>query len=293
MTKRLSALLLLLLFCAPHAALADPEPIFLTQPQDEEGLKQRKRCLRKVTFDINGQIYATSRTRTLNYTTMEGMLVKSADPIGPAIDCKITDVGKVSGFNTGYKHPRDYDLQLRALGGNGFPPPPPTTYQENKRLVEESMKNMEFRRPDDGTRVFKYNKTVIYLLPRNIAPTTNNEPVAVICQPDKEQTRLRAEQLERKRMKRGTLREDDVKLYDVCRARYEFDGISFGYSYFEDKPGDHLALDLYLRKRLEKLKFTPTAEHAMPEPDPDPLAQPWETEPPKKKAPAAEEKTDQ
>ncbi len=250
---------------APNVATAEAPPA----PQ------ARETCKNNVLFELNGITYAVPRAKTTSYYRLDGAYVKSTDPAGPAMDCSISNVGPVSGFSTGFINTRDYDIQLRLKGGEGVPPPPVTTYQEVKLHIEEGIKNLEFERLKDGTRVFTYGETAIYLLPRNIAITESpdKEPVAVICKVDRITAKLRAEQDKRSSWSSKNRAEfgmpieekDKVEVPHVCYARYLHGGISFGYIYYEFEPGDHLALDFYLRKRLENLKVkSPAAQPSAP-----------------------------
>lgn len=244
---------------ASNAAMAEAP----TAPQVSET------CKKNVLFELNGINYAVPRTKTTSYYRLDGTYVKSTDPTGPAMDCTVSNVGPVSGFTTGFINTRDYDIQLRLKGGQGMPTPPVTTYQEVKLHIEEGIKNLKFERLKDGTRTFTYGETTIYVLPRNIAITQSpdKEPVTVICKVDRITAKLREEQDKRSSNSsknralygRPIDEKDKVTVPHVCHARYLHAGTSFGYTYYEFEPGDHLALDFYLRKRLENLKVQSAA----------------------------------
>lgn len=229
-------------------------------------------CKKNVLFNLNGIAYSAPRTKTISYYRMDGSYVKSTDPQSPVADCSISDLGQVAGFTTGFVNTRDYDFQLRLKGGDGVPAPPATTYQEVKSYIDDAIKNETYERLKDGTRVFTYGETSIYLLPRNIAPTesADNEPAAVVCKVDRITAKLRGEQDKRSSMSsknrelygQPIAEKDKVQVPHVCQARYLYNGISFGYLYYEFKPGDHLALDFYVRRRLENLKVKDQAPQA-------------------------------
>lgn len=256
-------------FPTSYSAKAEPRPVFMNPESTVETSADRKRCARKVLMTMGGTGYALSRTRLVNYTKMDGTKIVNTDPKSPATNCFVVDVGEVSGFGTGFKTPTDYDIEAYLNGTDGAPKPPPTTYDQNKKLIEDAVRDLKFNRKADGVRQMNFGRTAIYLLPRNIAPTADQQPAAVICNPDKQQDKAINEQKKRQKSsdtneRMNANRENKLIEMFVCRAHYIHpNGLSFGYTYFEKKPGDHLALDLYIRKRFEALKYDP----ANPPPD--------------------------
>lgn len=206
-------------------------------PTDEE-----KKCMRRVWLDLGSQTYEVSRVKTLEFRGVDGIKVTIADFDHPFNDCNIIDVGAVSEFTTGYRSWKDINLEVSVLPTN---PKKKfiTTYQANKEVIDRETSAGRSTMLPDYTRVIHVDKTYIYVLPKKILFTGNGEPVAVYCSA--------------MALKDDKAGEIDRRLFPrTCTAKYVHpDNLGFGYTYREDKDGDHFGMDVLARKRFEEIKI--------------------------------------
>ena len=213
-------------------AQENKKPIFLNRAQQP----RHDKCKNRVFAYLDNVPYALSRLRTMEYTKPDGTRVTNKDKEHPYNNCDINDIGPVTGFVTGYMKSGLSLMVEKIPEGKTFD----TTYSIRKAAVQENMTKKDFEFLGDGTILTKFKTSHIYMIPKEISKTGNEERIAIYCKiPAGIDVATATAQQRREK---------------ICSTRYvHTNGYGFGYDYTEGKPYMPARLDITARKILANL----------------------------------------
>jgi hypothetical protein len=201
-------------------ALASPSLAFAQKPVNlnESQAVRHKKCLVKVAVFINGQAYAFSRLKGMEYTKKDGPRVTVKNPEHPWNNCDLTNLGEVIRFSTGLMK-SGVNMHIEYLTDEAAKKNFITTYADRREAILDKMKNDDVKLMDDYTTLIKWTSSIMYTLPGS-AVTGNEEPVAIYCKLPAGVKDLPSVPREEKRK--------------LCSTRYILPGgLGFGYNYLE------------------------------------------------------------
>jgi hypothetical protein len=199
-----------------HGYADEKKPIFINRVEPTRNTD----CLRKVKAVLGGTTYALSRIKTMEYWDAEGNRITNKNPKHPFRDCKITDIGIITRFITGYtKSGISFEAQIIT-----DPEKAKTysTYSDRRDFIVEKFKSKDYERLSDLSIMMQWESSIIYLISTDKVKTGNGEPVALYCKVP------------------AGIKLDETTTWDerrkICSSNYFLpNGVAFGYTFIEPR----------------------------------------------------------
>lgn len=238
--KRFSALILLTLLASPYAQ-AQSEPIFLDRVEPE----RHDKCKQKLFLEMGGVRYGLHRLKGMDYTLPDGTVINDKNPQHPVNNCRLTEIGEVIAFNTGFMKS---GLSVHAeLVPEGKKDSFVTTYADRKDAIQKNITAKKFEFLEDGTMKTQFKSSIVFMLPKELSKTANEQRIAIYCTLPSYVDVQKNEEAEMAKEKEKVTRRS-------CTTRYLHpNGLGFGYSFIDGTQENHVLIDLTARKILEKL----------------------------------------